>query len=208
VEDVQQVLVSTPGAVEDEAIYVPAAQVPGGGFTLVVASSGDPGDLKEPVRTALQAIDPDMTLSQVLTMDEVMAQYFAGIDVFNTILGGFGLLAILLAALGTYGVLAYQVTQRGHEIGIRMAVGAHGGEVVRMVTRQGAFMAILGLALGGAGLVPLTRLLRAILQGFATVDSSTTFFVAAILLAVTMAAGLVPARRAAALDPVRALRDE
>lgn len=208
VEDVQQVLVSTPGQVENEAIYVPAAQLPGGGFTLVVASAGDPGELKEPVRTALQAIDRDMTLSQLLTMDEVMEQFFAGIDVFNTILGGFGILAILLAALGTYGVLAYQVTQRRHEIGIRMAIGARSGEVVRMVTRQGAVMAFLGLALGGAVLVPLTRLLRSILQGFATVEANTGFFIAAILLVVTMAASLVPARRAAGLDPVQALRSE
>lgn len=208
VEDVQQVLVSTPGQVESEAIYVPAAQVPGGSFVLVVAAAGDPGELKEPVRTALQAIDPDLTLSQLLTMDEVVEQFFAGIDVFNTILGGFGVLAILLAALGTYGVLAYQVTQRRHEIGIRMAVGARGTEVIRMVTRQGALMAGLGLALGGAVLVPLTRLLRSILQGFATVETSTGFFVAAILLAVTLAASLVPARRAAGLDPVQALRDD
>ena len=141
-------------------------------------------------------------------MDEVVEQFFAGISVFNTILGGFGVLAILLASLGTYGVLAYQVSQRRHEIGIRMAIGARGREVVRMVTSQGVTMAVIGLALGGAALVPLTRLLRSLLQGFSTVNGSTGWAVATILFVVTVAASVVPAQRASSLDPVRALRDE
>lgn len=208
VEDVQQVIVSTPGQVQSEAVYVPAAQDPTTGYTLVMATNGDPGALKEPVRTALQRLDPDVTLSQVLTMDEFVEQFFVGIEVFNSILGGFGILAILLAALGTYGVLAYQVTQRKHEIGIRMAIGAKGRAVVTMVTRQGVAMALLGLALGGLVLVPLTSLLKSILAGFVTVTTSTAFVVAAVLFAVTLVASLVPAYRAAGLDPVRALRDE
>ncbi len=208
VEDVQQVIVSTPGQVQSEAVYIPAAQDPTTGYTMVVATNGDPGAVKEPVRTALQRLDPDVTLSQVLTMDEFVEQFFVGIEVFNSILGGFGILAILLAALGTYGVLAYQVTQRKHEIGIRMAIGAKGSTVVTMVTRQGAAMALLGLALGGLLLVPLTGLLKSILAGFVTVTTSTAFVVAAVLFAVTLVASLVPAYRAAGLDPVRALRDE
>jgi putative ABC transport system permease protein len=208
VEDVQQVLISTPGQVESEAIYVPAAQRPMGAYTIVLAAAGDPAGLKEPLREDIRQLDPDLTLSQLLTMDEVMEQFFAGVAVFNTILGGFGLLAILLASLGTYGVLAYQVTQRRHEIGIRMAIGARGSEVIRMVTKQGVSMALLGLALGGLALVPLTRLLRTILQGFSTVSGDTGLVVAAILFTVTLVASLVPAYRASSLDPVRALRDE
>jgi putative ABC transport system permease protein len=208
VEDVQQVFGSTPGQVESEAIYIPAAQAPMAGYTLVARTLGDPADLKEPLRSELQLLDPDLTLSQVLTMDEVMEQFFAGVAVFNTILGGFGILAILLASLGTYGVLAYQVTQRKHEIGIRMAVGARGREVIGMVTRQGLVMAVLGLALGGIVLVPLTRLLRTLLDGFSTVSADTGAYVAIVLFIVTLTASLVPAWRASTLDPVRALREE
>jgi putative ABC transport system permease protein len=208
VADVQQVLFTTPGQVESEAIYFPAAQTPGGGYTLVVGAAGDPGALKEPLRRGLQEIDPDLTLSQVLTMDEFTDQFFVGVSVFNTILGSFGILAILLASLGTYGVLAYQVSQRRHEIGIRMAVGAQAGEVVRMVTRQGVGMSVLGLGIGGLVMIPLTRLVRSLLAGFVTVSADTGFVVAGILFSVTLAASLLPAFRASATDPVRALRDE
>jgi putative ABC transport system permease protein len=207
VSDVQQVVVRTPGQVESEAVYFPAAQLPDGSYALVVTAT-DPGALKEPLRTTLQALDPDLTLSEVLTMDEVMDQFFVGVRVFNTILGGFGILAILLASLGTYGVLAYQVGQRRHEIGIRMAVGARGREVVTMVTTQGLWMSVLGLGIGGLVMIPLTRLLRSILEGFATVNGSTTLFVAGILFAVTLVASLVPALRASGVDPMLALRDE
>jgi putative ABC transport system permease protein len=208
VEDVLQILVATPGQVESEAIYIPAAQAPMATYTIVASSNGDPADLKEPLRSDLQALDPDLTLSQVLTMDEVIEQFFSGITVFNTILVGFGVLAILLASLGTYGVLAYQVTQRKHEIGIRMAIGARSGEVVRMVTRQGLVMSLIGLALGGLVLVPLNRLMQTLMQGFATVSTDTGFYVSGVLFLVTLAASLVPAYQASALDPVQALRDE
>lgn len=208
VDDVQQVLFNTPGQVEAEAIYIPAAQDPMASYALVARSAGDPVNLKEPIRTAIRSLDPDLTVSQLLTMEEFDEQAFAGINVFNTILGGFGLLAILLASVGTYGVLAYQVTQREHEIGIRMAVGAQGGQVVRMVARQGIWMVILGLALGGVVLIPLTRLLSSVLAGFGTVRADTSFVVAGILFVVTLTASLVPAYRASLLDPVRALREE
>lgn len=208
VGDVQQVLVATPGQVQSEAILLPAAQSPTGAFTLVAAAAGSPSDLKEPIRASLQLADPDLTLSPMLTMDEVMEQLFVGISVFNAILGGFGLLAILLASLGTYGVLAYQVSQRKREIGIRMAIGARGGEVVSMVTRQGIWMAVIGLALGGLFLVPLTSLLGTLLAGFSSVRPETGLYVAVVLFLVTLAASLIPAYRASALDPMKVLRDE
>ena len=208
VEDVQQVLVTTPGQVESEAIYLPAAQEPMGAYSVVLATTGDPGALKESLRTSLEGLDPDVALSQVLTMDEVMEQFFAGVNVFNTILGGFGLLAILLASVGTYGVLAYQVAQRRHEIGIRMAIGARGASVVRMVARQGVTMSVIGLALGGLVLIPLTGLLATLLEGFAEVDGGTGLYVSGLLFAVTLVASLLPALRAARLQPVSALRAE
>ena len=207
VSDVQQVLFTTPGQVESEAIYLPAAQTPKGGYTLAVRAAGDPAGLKEPLRLEVQALDPDLTLASVLTMEEFTDQFFVGVNVFNTILGSFGILAILLASLGTYGVLAYQVSQRRHEIGIRMAVGAQAGAVVRMVTKQGLVMSALGLGIGGLVMIPLTRLVRSLLAGFVTVRSDTGFVVAGILFSVTVAASLLPAFRASATDPARALRD-
>ncbi len=208
VADVQQVLVRAPGQVQSEAIYLPLAQDPEGIFTLIVRAAGDAAALKEPLRAAVQEIDPDLTLSTVRTMDEVVEQFFVGVQVFNTILGGFGILAILLASLGTYGVLAYQVGQRRHEIGIRMAVGAEGARVVRMVTRQGVVMSLVGLGLGGLVMLPFTRLLGGLLDGITTVNPTTPLYVAAILFSVTLVASIVPAVRAATVDPVRALRDE
>ncbi len=208
VEDVQQVLVTTPGQVASEAIYTPAAQSPLSAFSVVVSSPADPALLKQPMRQSLTAIDPDLTLSQLLTMEEVVDQFFAGIDVFNTILGGFGFLAILLASLGTYGVLSHQVSQRRSELGIRMAIGARSAEVLRMVTRQGVGMALVGLALGGLALVPLSRLVSSLLDGFVSVRTDTGLYVALVLFAVTLVATVVPAMRAAGLDPAIALRDD
>jgi putative ABC transport system permease protein len=164
--------------------------------------------LAEPLRAAVRRLDPDLTLGQVLTMDEVTAQNFAGIDVFSAILGGFGVLAILLASLGNYGVLAYSVNGRRHEIGIRMALGAEGRGVVWMVARQGVALAVIGLALGGLLMVPLIGVIRSIMAGIATVSSGSVTTVAAVLFAVTVVASLVPAYRAAAVNPVTALRQD
>ncbi|MEM7414974.1 MAG: ABC transporter permease [Gemmatimonadota bacterium] len=208
VEDIQQLLFPTPGAVQAEAIFMPAAQHPMDGYSVLALASDDPALLKEPLRTGVQELDPDVTISQVATMEERVDQFFTGVTVFNSILGGFGVLGMLLAAFGTYGVLAYQVTQRRHEIGIRMAIGAEGREVLRMVTRQGLVMAVIGLAIGGVMLVPLTRLVRSLLAGFTTVSADTGLYVAGVLFAVTLAASLLPAWRAASMDPVMALRDD
>lgn len=208
VEDIQQVLFPTPGTVESEAILIPAAQAPLSAYTAVALATGDPGALKEPLRRGVEGLDPDVTVSQLATMDEVVERFFIGISAFNSILAGFGVLGLLLAASGTYGVLAYQVTQRKHEIGIRMAIGAEGRTVLRMVTRQGVVLALLGLALGGLLLIPLTRLVQGILAGFVTVSADTGVYVSLVLFTVTVVASLLPAWRAASLDPVQALRDD
>jgi ABC-type antimicrobial peptide transport system permease subunit len=144
----------------------------------------------------------------VLTLNEVTEQNFAGIDVFSAILGGFGALAILLASLGNYGVLAYSVSGRRNEIGIRMALGAEGRSVVWMVARQGVTLAVIGLALGGLLMVPLMGVIRSILAGIATVSSGSVTTVAGVLFAVTVVASLVPAVRAASVNPVTALRQD
>ena len=147
-------------------------------------------------------------MSRVLTMENVTERSFAGINIFNTILGSFGILAILLASVGSYGVLAYSVNQRRNEIGIRMALGAEGRSVVWMVARQGVLLAAIGLGIGGLFMVPLLGVLRSLMVGFATVSGDSTAAVAALLFVVTVVASLVPAYRAATVNPVSALQQD
>jgi len=208
VADVQQVLVVTGQGASGETIYLPAAQEPQGNGFLVIRSRGNPAELGEPLRDATAAIDPDLALAQVLTMEEYVAQFFVGVAIFNTVLGGFGLIALLLASLGTYGVLSYSVSRRGHEIGIRMALGAEGPQVVRMFAKQGMWLGVIGLGLGILMTLPLVGLLRSLLQGLTTVEPTTLVLIAAVLFGVTMVASFVPAGRASAVDPMRTLRDD
>ena len=209
VDDIQQVLLQTAGGVESEAIYIPVAQAPANRYFVTLRSrGGDPNLLAEPLRAALRGLDPDLTLSQILTMNDVTERSFVGINIFNTILGGFGILAILLASVGSYGVLSYSVNQRRKEIGIRMALGAESESVVWMVARQGVWLALLGLGIGGLLMIPLLGVIRSLMVGFSTVSGNSTVAVAALLFAVTVVASLVPAYRAARVNPVSALQQD
>jgi len=207
VADVSQTIVQVSGG-SSETVYVPIAQAPLLSSYLLLATTGEAGQLAGPARTALSEVDRDLTVNQVQTMEQFVDQFFVGIRVFNSLLSGFGALALLLASLGTYGVLAYSVGQRRHEIGVRMALGAQEGQVTRMVLKQGLLMAIIGLAIGTVMVLPLTVLIANLLEGLATVQPITVVSVGAILFAVTMIASVVPARRAARVDPVDALRAE
>jgi putative ABC transport system permease protein len=131
-----------------------------------------------------------------------MERLFARLLIF------FGLLALLLAAIGLYGVMAYSVAQRTQEIGIRMALGAEARDVLRLVVRQGMVLAIVGIALGIGGAIGLTRFIRSLLFGVSATDPLTFALITAIIVAVALLACYVPARRAARVDPMVALRDE
>ncbi len=205
--DVTQTIVQASGS-SDETVYLPVAQAPGRINFLVLGTTGDAGQLAGPARTALGEVDPDLTVNLVQTMEQFVDQFFVGIRVFNWLLGGFGALALLLASLGTYGVLAYSVGQRRHEIGVRMALGAQASQVTRMIVKQGLVMALVGLAIGTVMVIPLTALIAGVLEGLATVQPLTVVAVGALLFTITMIASLVPARRAAHVDPVDALRAE
>jgi len=207
VEDVQQVLMRTGSAASGETVYLPAPQSPTGVGYVVLRTRGQPRAAAEPLRTALEELDPDLTVSQMLTMEEYVDQFMVGVRVFNAVLGGFGLVALLLASLGTYGVLSYSVSRRGHEIGIRMALGAEGPQVVRMIATQGLWLGAIGLGLGTLMTLPLVGVLRSLLEGLSTVQPATLLVIGAILFAVTLTASFVPAGRAAAVDPMRTLRD-
>ena len=207
VADVSQTIVMVSGG-SSETVYVPIAQMPLLDPFLLLATTGDPSQLAGPTRTALAEVDPDLTVNQVQTMEQFVDQFFVGIRVFNSLLGGFGALALLLASLGTYGVLAYSVGQRRQEIGVRMALGAREGQITRMVVKQGLAMALIGLTIGTVLVVPLTVVIANLLEGLATVQPITVVAVGALLFTVTMMASVVPARRAAGVDPVEALRAE
>jgi putative ABC transport system permease protein len=160
----------------------------------------------EGLRRAVQSIDPGVTLAQVWTMREAMAA-----DVsqprFNTmLLGIFAAIAVVLAAIGIYGVIAWSVARRTHEIGVRMALGAAQADVWRMVIRQAAVLALTGIALGVGGALALTRVLATLLFGTSATDPATFAAVALGLLAVALLAAFVPARRATRISPVVALK--
>lgn len=206
-DDIQQGLFQNPLTQTGETIYLPVAQGPDGANSLMVRTTTEPRSVSDAVRETLRRQDPDLSVSQILTMDEFVEQFFVGVQVFNVVLGGFGIVALLLAALGTYGVLAYSVNQRRREIGIRMTVGAGPRQVVAMVAREGVWLGVIGLGLGVLLTVPLIGVMRTILLGAATIEPQVLVLIGALLFAVTVAASLVPSSRAAMVDPVSTMKD-
>jgi putative ABC transport system permease protein len=192
----------------DPALYMPFAQSYGPLMFLVVRSSGDAAGLAGPLRNDIQSIDPGVTLAQIGTMEQAL-DLSVSQPRFNTmLLSLFAGIALLLAAVGIYGLVAYSVAQRTHEIGVRMALGAAQADVVRMVVRQGASMAVIGIALGLGGAFLLTRLLKTMLFGIGVSDALTFVAAPLLIMLVVLAATFVPALRATRISPVVALRYE
>jgi putative ABC transport system permease protein len=189
-------------------LYLPLAQEPPPSVAVTLLTDAAPETLANPAREALTAYDPGLVVSEVQPLDEFIAQFFVGMRVITSILAAFGTLALLLAALGTYGVLAYAVAQRTHEIGVRLALGARSGQVRGMVTRQGLILAAVGIGLGVPGVIAVTRLIGSAMEGFGRVDPAVIVGVAAVLAATTVLASWMPARRAARVDPAVALRGQ
>ena len=171
-------------------------------------AAGDPRTLATPIRRVVQDLDRDLPVDQAQTMDEVVAASLAS-NRFNTVLLGlFAGLALVLAAVGVYGVVSYTVDQRTHEIGIRMALGAHRDDVLGLVLGQGMILVLIGLGLGLAGAFAATRQLASLVYGVSTNDPWTFASVALVLAAVALAANFLPARRATRIDPLIALRQD
>lgn len=198
-----------------EKFYIPHSQwhiATGGNLIrnafIVVRTTGDPMSVASAVRGEVRAIDPTVPVANVRTMTEVVATALATPRLTGFLLGAFALIALLLAAVGIYGVLAYLVSRRTHEIGIRLAIGADRAQVIRMVLGQGLGLAVLGLVAGVIGAVALTRLMTSVLYEVTPADPWTYASVVAMLLAVAAAASTLPALRAARVDPVTALRIE
>ena len=197
-----------PAAPAYPQLYLPLEQSPGRSIVIALRTAGDPGALTPGVKRAVASLDPGLALGRVATMDERLAGVMARPRVNAALLGGFAATALVLAALGIYGVIAYGVSQRTRELGIRMALGARSNDVLRLVLRQGLRPVVAGLALGLAAAAAGSRALRGLLYGVAATDLATYGVVAVFLAVVALVASYLPARRAATADPVTALRAE
>ncbi|MEP6692386.1 MAG: FtsX-like permease family protein, partial [Gemmatimonadaceae bacterium] len=193
--------------------YLPIAQAPPAAWTwinrsmtIVARTAGDPATFTKPAQGAVWSVDPTIPLYQVRTLDEAMAITTAGTRFNMLLLTMLGATGLLLAAVGIYGVIGYFVSQRTHEIGIRMALGASAANVRGMVVRQGAALALTGVAIGVLASLALMRALTSLLFGVTARDPLTLGAVAAVLASVAIVASYIPARRATKIDPLDALR--
>jgi predicted permease len=188
--------------------YFAHAQFPVRFMAVAVRTAGDPAALVQPVRSLVVAADPEVPLFRVRTMDELSAAVVARPRLYSLLLGLFAAVAMLLAAVGIYGVMAQTVARRRQEIALRLALGAQTRDVLGMVLRDGFQLAVLGAALGVGGALASSRLVVSLLHGIRPLDAPTFALVPLVLLAVAVAASLVPARRASRVDPMVALRTE
>ena len=177
-------------------------------MTLTIAAQGDANRLIEPVRREVRTLDPSMPISDIQTVDEVLAGSVAQPRFAMVLLGGFATLALTLSLVGIYGVLAYTVSQRVREIGIRLALGAEAGQVIGLVVRQGMLMAVAGVAVGTGAAWFMTDLMQGLLYGVTAQDAATFVSVPALFTAVALLACWLPAARAARVRPASALRYE
>ena len=189
-------------------------EYPGGSYSfhywtrLLLRTSGPPGALARPVEHMVAEIDKDQVPFNIVPMERRLAEFTSFQRFWMQLFGIFGGLAVLLAMVGIYGVMAYSVTRRTHEIGVRMANGAQPGDILRLVLRQGLVLALAGVGIGLAASFGLTRLVRRYLYGVEPTDPATFAAVALILILVALGASYIPARRAARVDPMTALRYE
>jgi putative ABC transport system permease protein len=188
--------------------YLPFSQVSGESVGLIVRAERNPAALASAVEQAIHAIDKDLPVSSILTMDLLLGNSLAQRRLTLILLASFAALALLLAAVGVYGVIAYSVRQRTHELGIRMALGAQSGDALKLILGQGLKLALIGVTIGLAVALALTRWMESLLFEVRPADPLTFCLIAVVLLCVALVACWVPARRAARVDPLLALRSE
>ena len=189
-------------------IYLPHSQFPTGFNTIVVKTTADPAALTSAVRREIVAVDQEQAVSNVTTLQQLMGESIAVRRFFMLLLLTFAGLALTLAAVGIYGVMSYVASQRTHEIGIRMALGAQAKDVLKLIVGNGMALALLGVAVGLAGAFALTRVMAGLLFGVTATDSLTFVTVSAGLIVIALIACYIPARRATKVDPLVALRYE
>jgi putative ABC transport system permease protein len=185
-----------------------ALDTPGTPVNIVIRRAGAPMGALSTVRHEVRSLDSGLALFRVRTIEEIISESTAGTSYQALLLGVFALLALILAAVGIYGVMANAVVQRTHEVGIRVALGAKRSDVLGLVVGQGAKLALAGVAIGLAGALAVTRLMSSLLFGVSAKDPLTFAAVAGLLMAVALVACYIPARRATKVDPMVALRYE
>jgi len=188
--------------------YFSFSQVPFSGMTVIVKGNGDPNQLVASARAQVRSIDPDQPIYNIRTMDEIRGEAVAPQRLNLMLLSIFAGIAFVLAVVGIYGVMSYAVTQRTHEIGIRMAIGAQPRDVFRMILGQGMLLTIIGMVVGLVGAFALTRLMATMLFAVKPTDPATFAGVALLLATVALVACYIPGRRATKVDPVNSLRYE
>jgi putative ABC transport system permease protein len=196
------------GGPPGEVYYMPFVFNHNEGFTVVTQASADPLPLVPAMLRAVRAVDKDALVTRIETVEQALANSAAEPRFQTALVGSFGVIALLLAFIGVYGVISYSVVQRTHEIGVRTALGAERQDVLRMILREGMVLTTTGIGIGMAGAWGLTRVLRSVLFEIEPTDPPTFLGVAAALAVVTLAACYLPARRAVKVDPILALRHE
>jgi predicted permease len=188
--------------------YIPHTQQPLGRVTFAVRTAGDAGQVVEAIREGVREVDKDLPVFAVKTQVELADEALGQERLFAWLTGVFGLLALLLASIGLYGVMSYAVAERTHEIGLRIALGASQGHILRKVIGQGTFLTITGIVIGLAAALALTRFITSYLFGVSAMDPSTFVAIGVLLTVIALAACYLPARRASKVDPMTALRYE
>jgi len=205
VGDVRQMGLDTPA---EPTVYWPHPELVMSGMTILVRTVNDPLTLVSAVRNELQQMDPEQPMAAIATMDQLLASSLSRSRFTMLVIGVFAALALVLASVGIYGVIAYSVTQRTQEFGIRIALGASRRDVLRLVLGQGTRLTLLGIGLGIVAALVVTRLMATLLYGISATDPVTFTAVALLLAIVALAACYIPARRATRVDPIVALRYE
>jgi len=189
-------------------IDVPFAQSPWPQASIAVRTGGDPAALSNSIADVVQSLDSNLPLTDVKTMEQRVNEAKGGDRLTAFLFGSFAGIALLLAALGIYGVMSFAVAQRTHEIGVRMALGADTARVLRLILREGIILALVGVALGLAGTYFVGRGMQTMLVNVGKIDPVTFAAVALLLVASAILACYLPARRATRVDPMQALRQE